>query len=129
MDNLHKLIQQPTQSVSLNSLKIRLDQYTNLLGRLEKVQQALNDEDLSDLPDELITLSEIEKPILFVKQYQLKKQWLSIPANSYISDQEQVTKWLGTKLTHPLNEEEYTASSSISENSSKLFNAQKTSSS
>ena len=89
--------------MTLNALKLRIEQYEDLSTRLEKVRSALINGNKADLEDEVMTSMEVITPILLVKQYQLDSRWYNIPGESHITDKANLLTWLKQKPTHPLN--------------------------
>ncbi|MCL9684753.1 hypothetical protein [Legionella maioricensis] len=77
--------------------------YQDLLTRMELVQDALLNDNPSAINDELMSM-EITTPLIIFKQYQTPDNvWHSVPANSYVTDRENLLTWLREKSTHPLN--------------------------
>ncbi|MFA6302937.1 MAG: hypothetical protein WC627_07375 [Legionella sp.] len=94
-----------TLKTKLDILQARLSQYTDLSAKLHKLQQALIHKNLAQINCEF-TLFELEEPILFYSQIRKEKEWICIPARSYIVDKEQTMNWLRLHLKHPLIHEE-----------------------
>ncbi|MCW8408646.1 coiled coil protein [Legionella sp. PATHC035] len=80
-------------------------QYQDLSLKLEKVRVALEQDDKSQIKDELIVDMEVDTPILLVKQYQDGQKWLNIPATSYVTDKDNLLNWLQHSPVHPLNKD------------------------
>jgi hypothetical protein len=54
---------------------------------------------------------DIAIPIVLIKQYQTPDNvWHSVPANSYVTDKQNMITWLREKSTHPLNNSPYAPS-------------------
>lgn len=95
----------PTQHV-LTELKKTLEQYQNLNDKLLKIKEALVQNNLSSIDDELIALNEVITPILLVKQYKEGDEWHHVPSSSHVTDKESLLNWLKRNSTHPLTREQ-----------------------
>jgi len=84
-------------------LKTRVNHYIDLSTRLSKVKVCLENKTLDEIEDQLIPYTDVEKPILFFKQYQEAGEWHSVPAQSYVTNKDSLLTWLQTQPTHPLN--------------------------
>jgi hypothetical protein len=53
---------------------------------------------------ELVVYTDIETPILFVKQYKTKEgQWKAVPNATHLADKESMRHWLKGKAVHPVH--------------------------
>lgn len=95
----------PEQTQQIATLKVKCEQYENLLSRLAVVNQVLNNESSIELEDELIVFCSVENPIFFVKQYQKNDHWYSVPADGKITDKSNLSQWLKKSNMHPLNKD------------------------
>lgn len=85
----------------LNKYRQLVSQYSSLSERLNKLQFALETENLDDVDDELIN-NGLKNPILVVKQYlNAEGQWKTVPTISHIADREELLTWLKRNPTHP----------------------------
>ncbi|MCW8398537.1 coiled coil protein [Legionella sp. PATHC038] len=95
----------PLAKKQFESLQKLYTQYQDLSLKLEKVRLALEQDDKSQIKDELIADMEVNTPILLVKQYQDGQKWLNIPATSYVTDKNNLLQWLQHSPVHPLNKD------------------------
>lgn len=89
----------------LETMQILFMQYRDLKSKLQEVRLALDIGDKSKIKDELIPFSEVEIPILLIKQYKKDQNWYSVPAASYVTDKESFLTWLKHNSRHPLNQD------------------------
>ncbi|WP_454785618.1 coiled coil protein [Legionella sp. WA2024007413] len=113
IEKLINVLTQPKKPLShqekqqLESLKKLYMQYNDLSKKLEEVRVALEQDDKTQIKDEIIAYNEVETPILLVKQYKNDQddKWYNVPANSYVTDKESLLQWLKLKPRHPLNKD------------------------
>lgn len=87
--------------IQLTAFKTLYEQYTDLLKRLIVVQKALEDDKYELIEDELVVYSDMEYPIILVKQYIINGVWHALPASGFITDMETIRNWVSVHATHP----------------------------
>lgn len=96
------------QAASSNKrLKDLLGRYEALYNRLKAVDDALDGK--GEMPDDEITIEDIQVPSLFIKEYSDNNIWMVVPGSTLIVDQKNLDPWFAQSSTHPTQQDNVNA--------------------
>lgn len=82
-------------------LKAELERHYQLAKNLSEVAEAMDQKKTPALEDELFEKMELERPVLFVKEYLDHDKWHAVPGSTKITDYNSLKTWLNQNAIIP----------------------------
>lgn len=94
----------------IQQLESEITRYDELLKNLSLVNNALTANVTPSLNDEIISMTELERPVLLVKEYNVgNNQWCVVPGSTKITNYHSVERLLKDSSPHPLTRDSFIA--------------------